>query len=85
MPQALVEKRSWLSVQRFLHALNYCMLLLGTETQQLATYIAWLMRRSWGVSLLCCHPPQKKLLLQIFCDFIQANLTGFMNGYSGLK
>jgi chromate transporter len=48
MHQELVEKRRWLSEQRFLHALNYCMLLPGPEAQQLAIYIGWLMHRSWG-------------------------------------
>lgn len=48
MHQELVEKRRWLSERRFLHALNYCMLLPGPEAQQLATYIGWLMHRSWG-------------------------------------
>ncbi|NVO07160.1 MAG: chromate efflux transporter [Rhodoferax sp.] len=44
----LVEKRRWISEQRFLHALNYCMVLPGPEAQQLATYIGWLMHRTWG-------------------------------------
>ncbi|HNJ75213.1 MAG TPA: chromate efflux transporter [Azospira sp.] len=48
MHQALVERRRWLSERRFLHALNYCMVLPGPEAQQLATYIGWLMHRSWG-------------------------------------
>ena len=48
MHQELVENRRWLSERRFLHALNYCMLLPGPEAQQLATYIGWLMHRSWG-------------------------------------
>ncbi len=43
MHQELVEKRRWISEHRFLHALNYCMLLPGPEAQQLATYIGWLM------------------------------------------
>ena len=43
MHQELVEKRHWISERRFLHALNYCMLLPGPEAQQLATYIGWLM------------------------------------------
>ncbi len=47
MHQELVEKRRWISEQRFLHALNYCMLLPGPEAIQLAIYIAWLMH---GVS-----------------------------------
>jgi chromate transporter len=43
MHQELVEKRRWISEQRYLHALNYCMLLPGPEATQLAIYIAWLM------------------------------------------
>ena len=46
--QELVEKRRWISERRFLHALNYCMLLPGPEAQQLVTYIGWLMHRGWG-------------------------------------
>lgn len=48
MHQELVERRRWISERRFLHALNYCMLLPGPEAQQLATYIGWLLHRSWG-------------------------------------
>lgn len=48
MHQELVEKRRWISERRFLHALNYCMLLPGPEAQQLATYFGWLMHRGWG-------------------------------------
>lgn len=48
MHQELVEKRRWISEKRFLHALNYCMVLPGPEAQQLATYIGWLMHRTWG-------------------------------------
>ena len=48
MHSELVERRRWISEQRFLHALNYCMLLPGPEAQQLATYIGWLMHRTWG-------------------------------------
>lgn len=43
MHEYIVEKKKWLSESRFLHALNYCMLLPGPEAQQLATYIGWLM------------------------------------------
>lgn len=46
--QEVVENKRWVSERRFLHALNYCMLLPGPEAQQLATYIGWLMHRSWG-------------------------------------
>ena len=48
MHQDLVERRRWISERRFLHALNYCMVLPGPEAQQLATYIGWLMHRTWG-------------------------------------
>ena len=50
MHEELVERRRWISENRFLHALNYCMLLPGPEAQQLATYIGWLMHRTWGRS-----------------------------------
>ena len=48
MHSELVERRRWISEKRFLHALNYCMVLPGPEAQQLATYIGWLMHRTWG-------------------------------------
>jgi len=48
MHRELVEKRCWVSEQRFLHALNFCMVLPGPEAQQLATYLGWLMHRTWG-------------------------------------
>jgi chromate transporter len=48
MHSELVERRRWISEKRFLHALNYCMLLPGPEAQQLATYIGWLMHRTAG-------------------------------------
>jgi chromate transporter len=48
MHEELVERRRWLSEKRFLHALNYCMVLPGPEAQQLATYIGWLMHRTAG-------------------------------------
>ncbi|MBH0238601.1 chromate efflux transporter [Methylobrevis albus] len=48
MHRELVEQRRWIGEARFLHALNYCMLLPGPEAQQLATYIGWLMHRTAG-------------------------------------
>jgi chromate transporter len=48
MHRILVEERRWISESRFMHALNYCMLLPGPEAQQLATYIGWLMHRTAG-------------------------------------
>jgi chromate transporter len=48
MHRELVERRRWISERRFLHALNFCMALPGPEAQQLATYLGWLMHRTWG-------------------------------------
>jgi chromate transporter len=44
----VVEKKKWISESKFLHALNYCMLLPGPEAQQLATYIGWMLHGTWG-------------------------------------
>lgn len=48
MQTELVEKKKWISQSRFLHALNYCMLLPGPEAQQLAIYVGWLLHKTWG-------------------------------------
>jgi chromate transporter len=48
MHRDLVEEKCWISERRFLHALNFCMLLPGPEAMQLATYIGWLIHRTWG-------------------------------------
>src|ERR1700755_660262 len=48
MHRILVDEKHWISESRFLHALNYCMLLPGPEAQQLATYIGWVMHRTAG-------------------------------------
>lgn len=48
MHKELVEDKRWISEKRFLHALNYCMVLPGPEAQQLAIYIGWLLHRTWG-------------------------------------
>lgn len=48
MHRILVEEKRWISESRFLHALNYCMLLPGPEAQQLATYVGWLMHKTRG-------------------------------------
>jgi len=59
MQTELVEKKRWISQSRFLHALNYCMLLPGPEAQQLATYIGWLLHKTWGgivAGAFFCNP-----------------------------
>ena len=48
MHRMLVEERRWISEERFLHALNFCMLLPGPEAQQLAIYVGWLLHGTWG-------------------------------------
>ncbi|MFL5331821.1 MAG: chromate transporter, partial [Geminicoccaceae bacterium] len=48
MHRILVEEKRWIGEARFLHALNYCMLLPGPEAQQLAIYIGWLLHRTKG-------------------------------------
>jgi putative chromate ion transporter len=48
MQTELVENKKWISQSRFLHALNFCMLLPGPEAQQLAIYVGWLLHRTWG-------------------------------------
>src|SRR5688572_6740179 len=48
MHRIIVDEKKWISEERFLHALNYCMLLPGPEAQQLATYIGWLMHKTKG-------------------------------------
>ncbi|MCZ6608306.1 MAG: chromate transporter, partial [Alphaproteobacteria bacterium] len=48
MHRVLVDEKKWISESRFLHALNYCMLLPGPEAQQFATYVGWLLHRTPG-------------------------------------
>src|ERR1044071_8748762 len=48
MHEFLVDQKKWISDKKFLHALNYCMLLPGPEAQQLATYIGWLLHGTVG-------------------------------------
>jgi chromate transporter len=48
MHRILVEEKRWIGEGRFLHALNYCMLLPGPEAQQLTVYIGWLLHRTRG-------------------------------------
>lgn len=86
MHQELVERRRWLSERRFLHALNYCMLLPGPEAQQLATYIGWLMHRSWGGSVAGALFVLPSLLLLILLSWVyvafndQALVAGLFYG-----
>ncbi|MFM9879007.1 MAG: chromate efflux transporter [Burkholderiaceae bacterium] len=86
MHRELVEQKRWISEKRFLHALNYCMLLPGPEAQQLATYLGWLMHRTRGgiaAGVLFVLP---SLLLLIVLSWIymawgsQPLVAGFLYG-----
>lgn len=70
MHQELVEKRRWISEKRFLHALNYCMLLPGPEAQQLATYLGWLMHKTTGGIMAGVLFVLPSLLLLIALSFV---------------
>ncbi len=70
MHYELVEKKRWISEQRFLHALNYCMLLPGPEAMQLATYIGWLMHRTAGGLIAGCLFVLPSLLILIVLSWL---------------
>ncbi|MES2901372.1 MAG: chromate efflux transporter [Pseudomonadota bacterium] len=70
MHTELVERRRWISEQRFLHALNYCMLLPGPEATQLAVYIGWLMHKTRGGILAGVLFVAPSLLLLIVLSWI---------------
>ncbi|NDC09357.1 MAG: chromate efflux transporter [Oxalobacteraceae bacterium] len=70
MHDELVEKKRWISEQRFLHALNYCMLLPGPEAMQLVTYIGWLMHRTKGGIIAGCLFVLPSLLILIALSWV---------------
>ena len=66
MQRTLVDEKRWIGQQRFLHALNYCMLLPGPEAQQLAIYIGWLLNgvaAGWSPGPCSCCPAARVLVL----------------------
>lgn len=80
MHRILVEEKRWIDEDRFLHALNYCMLLPGPEAQQLATYIGWLLHRIKGglaAGILFILPGATIILLLsiLYAGFHQLLLT----------
>lgn len=88
MHQELVEQRRWISEKRFLHALNYCMLLPGPEAQQLATYIGWLMHRTWGgiiAGVLFVLPSLFILILLSWLYIVYGHLTLIAGIFYGIK
>ncbi|HYN86308.1 MAG TPA: chromate efflux transporter [Pyrinomonadaceae bacterium] len=82
MHRELVERRRWLSEERFLHALNYCMMLPGPEAQQLAIYIGWLMHRTWGgiVAGALFVLPSVFILLALSYVYAAHGSTAFVSG-----
>ena len=88
MHQELVERRRWISERRFLHALNYCMLLPGPEAQQLATYIGWLLHRGWGgvaAGALFVLPSFFLLVLLSWVYIAYGHLTWIAGLFYGIK
>jgi chromate transporter len=88
MHRILVEEKRWVSENRFLHALNYCMLLPGPEAQQLATYIGWLLHRTAGglmAGLLFVLPGFVSIMLLSILYASYRDLTVVEGIFYGLK
>jgi chromate transporter len=88
MHQELVEKRRWISEQRFLHALNYCMLLPGPEAQQLCIYIGWLLHRTWGgivAGTLFVFPSLLILAGLTYIYLVYGDMTLVQGIFNGIK
>ncbi len=88
MHTELVERRRWISEKRFLHALNYCMVLPGPEAQQLATYLGWLMHRTRGgvaAGVLFVLPSLFLLILLSWVYIAFGNLPVVAGLFHGIK
>ncbi|MEH6493263.1 chromate efflux transporter [Halopseudomonas sp.] len=88
MHDELVDKRRWISERRFLHALNYCMMLPGPEAQQLATYLGWLLHRTWGgvmAGLLFILPSLLLLVLLGWLYLVYGELPWVAGLFYGIK
>jgi chromate transporter len=83
MHRELVERRRWLSEERFLHALNYCMLLPGPEATQLAIYIGWLMHRTLGGIVAGAFFVIPSIVLLLTLSYIYAKY-GQLNSVAGV-
>ncbi len=87
MHREIVERRRWISEERFLHALNYCMLLPGPEATQLAIYVGWLLHRTLGgiVAGVCFVLPSIFVLLALAYTYaVYGNvpvIVGLLNGF----
>jgi chromate transporter len=88
MHSELVEKKRWISESRFLHALNYCMLLPGPEAQQLATYLGWLMHKTRGglIAGLLFILPSLLILIGLSWIYLAFGNNSFVIGiFYGIK
>lgn len=88
MHAELVERKRWISESRFLHALNYCMILPGPEAQQLATYVGWLLHKTWGgvvAGSLFVLPSAFILWLLSFIYVTYGNVPWIAGVFYGLK
>jgi chromate transporter len=88
MHQELVERRRWISERRFLHALNYCMVLPGPEAQQLAIYIGWMLHRTWGgivAGALFVLPSLFILAALTYVYLVYGDVTFVQGTFNGIK
>jgi chromate transporter len=88
MHTELVERKKWIADSQFLHALNFCMLLPGPEAQQLATYIGWLLHRTWGgivAGALFVLPSVLVLWLLSFVYMQYGSIAWVAAAFTGLK
>src|SRR6185295_4192663 len=88
MHRILVEEKKWIGEERFLHALNYCMLLPGPEAQQLATYIGWLLHRTKGglvAGILFVFPGMVAIMALSWLYAAFGNLSSIAALFFGLK
>jgi chromate transporter len=88
MHQFLVEQKKWISESKFLHALNYCMLLPGPEAQQMATYTGWLLHGTWGglaAGILFVLPSMFILLILSVVYVVLGKLAWVAAMFYGLK
>jgi chromate transporter len=87
MHRELVERRRWLSEERFLHALNYCMLLPGPEATQLAIYVGWLMHRTRGGIVAGAFFVIPSIFILLALSYVYAKygqitfIAGIVNGF----
>ena len=88
MHSELVERKKWISEHRFLHALNFCMLLPGPEAQQLATYTGWLLHRTWGgivAGALFVLPSVVVLWVLAYVYMVYGDVSWVAAAFAGLK